>query len=433
MFRKSFISLVFVAALIVAAQISILGQNAPVNGTVELEKPDGTREPVANALIEVFRTDIKTGFPSAKTGKKGEFAYAGLPLGGKFAFSVSAPGCAPTILPEVKAGQEKLLITMKPGDGSKFSEAEVRAGASAKPGTGEPTAEQKKAKADYDKQVGEHNEKKKKAEDSNKIINEANKVGAAAFEARNFDLAIAKFEEGYNADPEFEGSAPIMLRNKGVALRERGIYKFNQSAKADEAARAAALENTKADFSLAGLAFDKALDIIAKAPAGDAAAQANLTRSKLDTLRDYVILHSVIAKMRLDPAKTAEAIPLLDSYLALETDEVRKLKELQNWASYMRESGEMKNAIHGYRIIMEKQPDNLDAIAGLGLSLFNDGVSSVPENKEKMQEGLNLMQKFADTAPDTHVLKSSVKDAVDYLKNTAKLAPQKVATPKKRP
>ena len=81
---------------------------------------------------------------------------------------------------------------------------------------------------------------------------------------------------------------------------------------------------------------------------------------------------------------------------------------------------------------MEKNPTSMDAMAGLGLSLFNEGVSTVPENKEEEQEGLNLMQKFADTAPDTHPLKSSVKDAVDYLKNTAKLAPQKVAAPPKK-
>jgi hypothetical protein len=35
------------------------------------------------------------------------------------------------------------------------------------------------------------------------------------------------------------------------------------------------------------------------------------------------------------------------------------------------------------------------------------------------------MQKFADSAPETHPLKASVRDAVEYLKTQDKLAPQK--------
>ncbi len=68
-------------------------------------------------------------------------------------------------------------------------------------------------------------------------------------------------------------------------------------------------------------------------------------------------------------------------------------------------------------------PDNPDALAGLGLSLFNSGV--VADNKAQKQEGLNYMQKFADTAPENHPLKASVRDAVEYLKTQDKLIPQK--------
>jgi len=45
------------------------------------------------------------------------------------------------------------------------------------------------------------------------------------------------------------------------------------------------------------------------------------------------------------------------------------------------------------------------------------------------------MQKFAETAPENHALKASVRDAVEYLKTQDKLAPQKVtksATTKKK-
>src|SRR5476651_644576 len=90
-------SLVIVGAFLLVGYVTSFGQTAPVNGTVELKKADGSREPVAGALIEVYRIDIKSGFPAAKTDKKGIFAFAGMPFGGTFAFAVSAPNCSPLI------------------------------------------------------------------------------------------------------------------------------------------------------------------------------------------------------------------------------------------------------------------------------------------------------------------------------------------------
>jgi hypothetical protein len=43
-----------------------------------------------------------------------------------------------------------------------------------------------------------------------------------------------------------------------------------------------------------------------------------------------------------------------------------------------------------------------------------------------MQEGLNYMQAFTEKAPDTHRLKSSVRESIDYLKTDLKMTPQKL-------
>src|SRR4029077_17561671 len=127
---------------------SVFAQTAPVSGTVELRKDDGTTEPVVGALVEVYRTDIKAGGPSAKTSKKGDFTFAGLLYVGTYSLSVSAPNCSPTTLRRIRAGTDKILITMVPGDGSKFTEEQVRQNAAAPSGSPtELTAEQKKAQA----------------------------------------------------------------------------------------------------------------------------------------------------------------------------------------------------------------------------------------------------------------------------------------------
>ena len=87
MFRKSYLNLIFAAAIVFAAQIAAYAQFAPVNGTVVIQQ-GGKDVPVVGALIEVYRTDIKGTFPSAKTNKRGEFNFAGMPFGATYLFSV---------------------------------------------------------------------------------------------------------------------------------------------------------------------------------------------------------------------------------------------------------------------------------------------------------------------------------------------------------
>ena len=86
----------------------------------------------------------------------------------------------------------------------------VTAGA-ADPGTetvSEQTPEQKKAQAEYEAKRKEVESKNAKAEKTNEVVNRVVKEGAAAFEAKDYDTAIAKYTEGYEIDPDFVGGAP---------------------------------------------------------------------------------------------------------------------------------------------------------------------------------------------------------------------------------
>ena len=163
-------------ALLLAGSIAAVAQTQPVTGKVVLKKADGSTAPIQGALVEVFRTDIKAKMPSDKTSKKGEFNFAGLPLGATFVLSVSAPGAKPGYLPNVKAGNENLLITLSEGDGRRWTEEEIRAaiaGADTAIPTNtssEPTAEQKKAQEDRAKLEAEYAAKKQKVEQSTATI-----------------------------------------------------------------------------------------------------------------------------------------------------------------------------------------------------------------------------------------------------------------------
>jgi tetratricopeptide (TPR) repeat protein len=407
-----------------------------VAGKVQLKKADGTVVPVQGALVEVYRTDIKSSFPSDRSDKKGFFSFAGLPIVSTLVLSVSAPGAKPGYLPNVHPGRdsEKLLITLEEGDGRRWTEDEIRGainqGSAASTGGGQPSAEEKKAAEDRARQLAEYEAKKKEVEGKNVTIQKALEEGNAAFNAKQYDVAIAKYTEGINADPDFVGSAPVLLNNRGLIHKLRAVDTFNKSIKLAEPEKSAGMAKTKEDLERALDSYQKSWTVIKNAPAADIQSPATLEKTKYDALFGLTETYRLLVVTKSDPSKGADAKEAFDAYLAIESDPVKKAKAQLAYGDIMREVGDSDKAIAAYRVVLQNSPDNLDAMAGLGLSLFNSGV--IASDKAQMQEGLNFMQKFADAAPDTHPLKSSVREAVDYLKNTEKLAPQKVSSPKKK-
>mgnify|MGYP003381113270 CR=1 FL=1 len=440
MFRKSLISFLFIGIVIVVGGVTIFAQNAPVSGTVEVQNADGTRSPVAGALVEVFRTDIRASSPPAKTGKKGEFSFAGLQLGWTFILSVSAPNCAPTYITNVKGGQERLLITMSPGDGSKLPEDEVRKRVTAKtPATTTPdapqnTEEMKKAKAEYDAKVKEVEEKNKKASQTNEIVSAALKTGNEAFAAKNYDLAITKYDEGIAADPEYVGSAPIFHNNRGTALMSRAVDVYNKAVKStDVSEKVASFGKVKQDFADASAGYLKSWSVLQNAPAADITDRPSYDATKIQTLRGAIdTFQMAVRTEQVDPATIDAAKVLIPEYLKAESDPVKKAQASLAFADLFRVVGDSDNAIAAYKVILETTPDNPDALAGAGLSLVNLGY--INNDKTKLQEGANLLQKFVGIAPDTHKFKADAVALIDTLKKEQNVTPQKLpATPRKKP
>ncbi|MEQ1603520.1 MAG: carboxypeptidase-like regulatory domain-containing protein [Pyrinomonadaceae bacterium] len=439
MFRKSLISIIFAGIVIFVGGVAVFAQSAPVTGTVEMLKADGTRAPVEGALVEVFRTDIKASSPPAKTNKRGEFNFAGLQLGWTFILSVSAPGAAPTYLTNVKAGQERLLITMSPGDGSKTPEAEVRAQA-AKPkvAAGSPeavqnTEEMKKAQADYEAKKKEVEEKNKKASQTNEIVTAALKAGNEAFAAKNMDLAIMKYDEGIAADPVYVGSAPIFYNNRGIALKTRGVDSYNVGIKAgaDVSAKVEAFGKARKDFADASAGYLNSWNVLKNAPAADIVDKANYDSNKLGTLRGSIeVFQMAVRTEQVDPTVIDVAKIMIPEYQANEPDAAKKAAASLALADLYRVVGDSDNAIIAYKAILETTPDNPDALVGAGLSLVNIGY--INNDKTKLQEGSNLLQKFVGLAPDTNKFKADAVALIDTLKKEQNVTPQKVTGPAKK-
>jgi tetratricopeptide (TPR) repeat protein len=450
MIKKNYFIFLTAIALFLISSIAIFAQTSPVRGTIQLKKADGTVVPLAEANIDVYRTDAKGKLPSAKTNKRGEFVFAGLPVGQTFMLAVSAPGVQPQIFPNIKAGGEGFIFSVYEGDGKRLTEEEARqmlANLKNNPASGntstadaaaapQPSAEDaaaaKKAQEEYQKKVAEVNAKNAKAAAANETIKKAMNEGNAAFNSKNYDLALAKYDEGINADPNFVGSAPAFLNNKGVVLKLRAVDTYNTAVKTtDQAQKAEKLAAARKDFQDALASHNQAYQILKNATAAEIPDQNNYNKNKYDALSGLTEIYRLMAQTRnIDSSKSDEARAIFQEYMALETDAAKKQKAQFILADLLREAGDFDNAVVEYRKALEKSPDDPDILAGLGLSLFSVGVSN--SNKDQMQEGLNIMERFTQIAPANHALKTSVADAVTYLKTQEKLTPQKTAPARRR-
>jgi tetratricopeptide (TPR) repeat protein len=437
MFRKNYLIGFLTIALFLVGSIAAFAQTtAPIRGRVEMKGADGKLTPVVGAMVEVFRMDIKTKFPSDTTDKKGNFSFAGLPLGAEFVLSVSGAGISPDIIPNIKAGREDLVINVLAGDGKRWSEEEVRdavtKGTSNTTKTTELTAEQKKQQEEYEKKVAEVNAKNAKALKANEIITASLKEGGAAYDSKNYDLAITKFDEGYNADPDFAGSAPVLLNNKALALLSRATDTYNKAVKGDEAAKTAGKAAAKTDLTEAVAASEKSLGILKTATSTDPTTQKGYETAKFAALTNRKNAYRLLSQTGVDREKGKEALVAFQEYLAVETDAAKKTKAQLDLAVTLQDSNEFELAITEFQKILETDPNNADALVGVGLSMVNVGYLSLESDaakaKAQLQEAANYLQKFVDIAPDTHKFKKDAIDTIASLKEEQKVAPQKGKT-----
>ena len=133
MIGKHFFVALAVAIVVASASLTAVAQVGELRGKVWMQQADGQKVPLADAQIDVFRTDIK-GEYKTKTNKKGEWVFAGIPFVGTYVVAVSHPTASPTFIPGVRAGRGiPVELEVKPGDGKRLTLEEIK---NAGPATG---------------------------------------------------------------------------------------------------------------------------------------------------------------------------------------------------------------------------------------------------------------------------------------------------------
>jgi tetratricopeptide (TPR) repeat protein len=427
--RRKYFFFSFAAALmLVVSSLAVSAQVGQLSGTVVIQQADGTTVPAVGGVVDVYRTDI-SGKYQAKLDKNGKFIFAGLPFVGTYIIAASAPNARPDVLRDVKAGRDiDYKITLSPGNGNRLTEAEAKSisaqGPSGNGGDAPKESSEDRKKRDEmiakNKEIAAANEKNKNI---NEIVGRTFKAGNDALQAHKYDEAIAQYDEGLAADAD----QPALLTNKSVALRSRGVDRYNASVKStDEAAKNSGLEAAKQDFKAAAEAATKAVELLkAQTPPTDPAALKGFEANK------YFALATRAEAMRLlvskaDPSQIDAGLAAYQEYIAAETAPDKKVKAQVAAAQMLLDTGQGAKAAEEFRKILAANPDNVDAELGLGLSLFSTG------EKANFQEAANHLQRFIDKAPDTHPLKQSAKESLDYLKSQENVKPEKTSTPARR-
>jgi tetratricopeptide (TPR) repeat protein len=414
-----------------------------------MKQADGQKVPLADAQIDVFRVDIK-GEYKTKTNKKGEWVFAGIPFVGTYVVAASHPTARPNFMPGVRAGRGVgVEIEVTPGDGKRLTFDEIKnAGGATTAETAAATTKSGGTESEADKAKREELlRKNKEIEDANKKITAANEIISRTFKAGNealtagntaakaansetaiqkYSEAITQFDEGLAADSE----QPALLTNKAVALKARGVEKYNTSIRSktlDDAGKTAAIEGAKADFKGAAEAATKAVTLLkAQTAPTDPAELARYNGNK------YAAMLTQAEAMRLfvskvDGTKADAGIAAFKDYIAIETDPAKKTKAQIDLAQMLLDAGAADKAFVEFEAALAASPDNPDANIGAGLALYATG------DKAKFQQAANYLQRFVEKAPDGHPFKDDAKAILSELKASENVTPEKKGAAPKKP
>jgi tetratricopeptide (TPR) repeat protein len=425
----------FVAATIFIAALSVAAtaQTLAVGGRVFLKQADGTNALLPGALIKIYRVDIKQEFQT-KSDKKGQYIYAGLPYVGVYTIVISAPGARPQYFSNIKMSSlppemlTKYDITMEPGDGSTLTLDQVKSleaaggSAPAAPANAPPSAEAKKKADELAAERAKIENENKRAGEINAKLPEIMKTGNEAFSAglnlkdptakiQKYDEAISNYDQALALDTD----QPNFLRNKSIVLLQRGKEKYNVAlVTKNKDGKEAAKNDFKAAAETSELAIAAQRKLKSAAPAGTTGgAGQNNELDFLSTRFDAYRL-SLQTSTQIDNDAAAKAI---EEYINAETDQAKKDKAQSSLGDALFFAGRVDDSIAKFREILAKNPNNLDAMFGLGISLAAK-VTDATKDAALLTEAHDMLQQFVAKAPEGYPRKQDAAESVKYLEET---------------
>ena len=392
-------------------------QTSQVEGDVKLKAEDGSLKPVVGALIDIYRLDVK-GHWDVKTDKSGHYVRLGMPLQGTYLFVASGPGIQPTWTNNVRITQQpKVDFVVNPGDGSTMTLEQVQAAIKSS-GGGQQVPAAKAAisaadKAKMEAQQKEYDAKMKEGKELQASFDAARTHYNAGIELTkatppNYAAALTEFEQATTVDPGKHAAMAELAYKANANLAEShyqiGVDMFN-----------------KKDRAGAKPHFEKAVESINKAIAlsSTATPEANANAGN-----EQLIYYNILAKNAQLLVEYYGAVNLIDDTVkaldkAAAMDTVNKNKWGVAKADMFRAAGRTEDAVAAYKAVIAADPNNADALYGLGLTLI------ASSERAQIQEGADTLALFASKAPATDKRVPIVKEALEGVKNAYKIEAEK--------
>ena len=393
------------ASFLLLFTIEARAQVIPISGKITLKQPDGSVVPVAGAIVDIYRTDVKQNF-QAISDSTGAYKVT-LVYIGTYTISVSARGAKPEFRTGVRLMRQPTHdFTLVRGDGSRLTLEQISAGAA--------TASESPKSSDVERKTSEVEEQNRKITQSNEAVLKAFNAGNAALNANQLDEAIARYREGLAV----RADEPALLTNLAEALQRRGVASFNSSVKASNSSTSEGTRNAaKRDWLEAAKLSRKALDVLSGQPPGPSDLPAYV-KNKQTAMEVYARAMRLVAT-KVDQTQASTAWEAYSAYIAIQIDPAFKTKLRNEALEMLFDAGATDEAVARARKIVATEPNDLVANRILGLSLFASNI------KTNFQEAADHLQTYLDFAPDSDPLKSSVQESLEYLKSVENITPKK--------
>jgi tetratricopeptide (TPR) repeat protein len=423
--RKFFAPLFFIAAFAFGS-ISVFAQGAVLKGKV-VQKKGSASTPVAGVTVTCYNVTDFTQLTNstcgtAKTDQQGAFSISGLSSDAKFIIALGGGGIAPIITLPVNPSEKEELITVKKGDGKMPSKYEVWVGFAFTKVGSSFTEEQKQAQAQYEKLTADITAKEKSSKDRTDKLNAILKEGNDAYAAKNYTMALAKYEEGLKLAPDYILSAPLFLNNRAEALKRKAIENYIAAGKSnDSQAVSAAKSQAEKELGAALDAVFNSYTLIVKDKPTNVQDKAVNEKNKFRAIDQATDVADYMFKLHVVDSEKAEIVKtLVGAYLNLVKDSAKKGKAQRILANYLMEAYDYTAAIVEYKKALKYAKNDPDIIARIGLALYSTG------EKANSQEALNYIDYFLKIAPPNHEMRSGMPEIIKDLTKNQKLKPQKI-------
>jgi TolA-binding protein len=395
-------------AMIALASLTALAQTGRLEGDVV--KAD-TKEPIVGAEVQIERTDIKGSYP-VKTDKKGHFLHAGVPYVGTYTIMVSAPGCQPDFVQNIRGSQqEPVKFELHNGDGKKLTLADVKGvAANAPKGGGQMSAaDQKKMIEENQKKSAEIEAKNKKLTEEHEEMKKHFESGQQLMASKDWNGAATEFGEAAKLDTEQQA----VWHGLGLALYNRGVTNFNEYTK--DTTNTTKKDSAKQDFNDSINAVGKAIALV-ESQLSDPQKGAQAKKSKVAFLKNKADAESLLAtKLGVAEMGDAAVKDYKEASALAETPAEKTSFDLKA-AQTLYDTSKMDEAVVAYQALIQADATNIEALYWLGLSYVAQG---------KFQESADTLQKFIDLAPATDPRVADTKTVIKDLVVGNNLQPPK--------